>query len=156
MKQRIFGILFTMAIVAIVIAAGVAVATQSSTSSSIVSATGAQPYTKPMTLLSSAATTTTTAGLGTTTGTIYTLGVPMSNFSCQVLYSSATLSTSTMILEGSIDGTNYRTLSSTTGVATANYFDSTGKWAVYLRPNWSVYTSETGTVAATMRCIGQQ
>jgi hypothetical protein len=63
----------------------------------------AQPFTDLQTLVT--ATTTTVV-----TGPSVTLGMPFNKVSCQTLWSAATLTTTTLMIQGSLDGTNYVTL----------------------------------------------
>lgn len=103
----------------------------------------------------STATTTTGESAGTGAGTSYTLGAPISNFSCNVIHTGVTPTSSVVALEGSIDGTTFRTLSST-AVTTTSQFDVTGKWATTIRHNWSTLTKAAGSTTMSIKCIGQQ
>lgn len=113
---------------------------------------------KPYTIITMA---TTTTGVSTGPGGVNatSISVPMSNFDCQVLYSGVTPTTSTVTIEGSIDGgTSWKSLSSgiTTTLAAGNFAQVTGKWATQVRQNWSVLTKAAGSTTATTICIGQQ
>lgn len=104
------------------------------------------------------ATTTTgeTTGPGATAATSF--GVPMADFSCALVYTGVTPSTSTYTLQGSNDNTLWRDISTaiTTTLAAGNYVDVTDKQSTYARANWSILTKATGTTTATMKCLTRQ
>ena len=130
-------------------------ATSFAASASVFKIENASPFTSIMSLVSTSTGSDGAPGAGTVTS----IPVPMSNFSCSLLYSGVSPSTSTITLEGSLDNTLWRSLSSgiTTTLETGQFFDVTGKWAAYIRPNWSVFTRATSTytTTATMKCVAQ-
>jgi len=94
-------------------------------------------------------------------GTEYSLGVPVDKFDCVVSFQTTTTPTaSTMNLEGSMDGTYWRTISSvTTTLSTGNFMSATTTdelLATRIRPNMSVMTKETGASWAKIRCVVHQ
>ncbi len=120
-------------------------------SATIMNATAAKPYTQVMTHTFTNDSTTTGAGAGTT----YTLGVPMSNFTCSSILSGLTPTTQTTALQGSVDGTNWFVMSSSTATVSA-IINSTGQMATSIRMNQTIHTSGTGTGVTTTRCYGAQ
>jgi len=101
------------------------------------------------------ATTTTGVSAGPGAQTAYTFSAPMNSFTCSVVHSGITPTSSVINLEGSIDGTTYRTIA-TTSTTTTSFVNSTGTFASYLRANWATLTKAAGSTTMTMKCLGKQ
>ena len=114
----------------------------------------AAPYTTLDTMVS---TTSTTVVTGPTT----TLGIPFDKFSCSVTWSGLIPTSTTQVLQGSLDGTNFYTLHTQT-VTTSPFVYSVESTTNFLVPPVNFYrirqtarsaSSYTTTMGTQVQCI---
>ena len=113
----------------------------------------AVPFTGTIVTLS---TTTTGTQTGPGVGNTVYFSMPLSIITCQKVMSNNTPSTSTILLQGSIDGgTTWNTL--TSDISTGSTYTHLNTFQfTRLRSNWTVLTGATGTYTATVTCVGRQ